>query len=232
MVIALMRLSRRPPRLAETQVEKITTMKTKSILITICLLSFAAVASAQNTIKLFDPVPITVSDDNIWMNSDPYGSVKSVEVYLSCPTTGAPTSSVSGPNGGDFIVDNFLSLNGSYLCNGSCFSSPGDPLGYLGMPAEASYGGVPAVDVSSRITGTGLYTFHLLDFGYTYASSAVYLNTSCSTIPVNTPPESPTNDGVICHRNNGSKEWKTLTVGLSAVPAHLAHGDTLGPCGQ
>ena len=33
----------------------------------------------------------------------------------------------------------------------------------------------------------------------------------------------------ICHRNN-SPGVKTLTVGVSAIPAHLAHGDTLGPC--
>jgi len=37
-----------------------------------------------------------------------------------------------------------------------------------------------------------------------------------------------TNDK-ICHRNN-SPGVKTLTVGAPAVAAHLAHGDTLGPC--
>jgi choice-of-anchor C domain-containing protein len=34
----------------------------------------------------------------------------------------------------------------------------------------------------------------------------------------------------VCHRDNGRPVGKTLTVGVSAVPAHLAHGDTLGPC--
>jgi choice-of-anchor C domain-containing protein len=34
----------------------------------------------------------------------------------------------------------------------------------------------------------------------------------------------------VCHRNNGKKGQKTLMVSPSAVPAHLAHGDTQGPC--
>lgn len=45
----------------------------------------------------------------------------------------------------------------------------------------------------------------------------------------------PTLDNVeflegICHRNNGRKGQKTLFVSPSAVPAHMAHGDTAGPC--
>ena len=34
----------------------------------------------------------------------------------------------------------------------------------------------------------------------------------------------------ICHRNFGKKGEKTLMVSPSAIPAHLAHGDTPGPC--
>lgn len=35
----------------------------------------------------------------------------------------------------------------------------------------------------------------------------------------------------ICHRPRGNRQnAHTITVGASAVPAHLAHGDTLGPC--
>ena len=36
--------------------------------------------------------------------------------------------------------------------------------------------------------------------------------------------------GQICHLNNGAKGSKTLTVGASAIPAHIAHGDKAGPC--
>jgi choice-of-anchor C domain-containing protein len=34
----------------------------------------------------------------------------------------------------------------------------------------------------------------------------------------------------ICHRDFGKRTQKTLIVGLSAIPAHLAHGDVDGPC--
>ncbi|MEQ1604066.1 MAG: choice-of-anchor C family protein [Pyrinomonadaceae bacterium] len=36
----------------------------------------------------------------------------------------------------------------------------------------------------------------------------------------------------VCHRNKGSKGSRTLTVGPPAVAAHLAHGDTPGPCAE
>jgi len=36
--------------------------------------------------------------------------------------------------------------------------------------------------------------------------------------------------GQICHRDFGKPKVKTLTVGVAAIPAHVAHGDTAGPC--
>ena len=41
-------------------------------------------------------------------------------------------------------------------------------------------------------------------------------------------PEAP--EVGICHRNLGKNGQKTLMVSPSAIPAHLKHGDTLGPC--
>jgi hypothetical protein len=34
----------------------------------------------------------------------------------------------------------------------------------------------------------------------------------------------------ICHRPPGNEKALTLSVGSSAVPAHLAHNDTMGAC--
>jgi choice-of-anchor C domain-containing protein len=42
--------------------------------------------------------------------------------------------------------------------------------------------------------------------------------------------EPPTEEPIVCHRNFGKKGHKTLLVSPLDVPAHLAHGDTEGPC--
>jgi hypothetical protein len=49
--------------------------------------------------------------------------------------------------------------------------------------------------------------------------------------PAPTRPPEQSDKVIICHRPPGNPDnAHTLTVGASAVPAHLAHGDTLGPC--
>ena len=207
----------------------------KLILTAFLFAAFSVGAVAQNSIKLFDPVAIGASDPNVLLNSNPYGMFKSAQVYLHCPTSGRVTSSLSGPNGGDLIVDNMLLVNDTNVCAGNCFSSVTNPWGYVGMPVEMSYQGVAPINVSREITGSGLYTFNLLDFGQVYGSSAIYLNTSCSIIPIDTPidPDPIPGASVICHRNNGNNGGQqTLLVGSAAVSAHLAHGDTLGACGE
>jgi hypothetical protein len=35
---------------------------------------------------------------------------------------------------------------------------------------------------------------------------------------------------LVCHKPNNKKGGHTLSISSSAVPAHLGHGDTMGPC--
>lgn len=50
-----------------------------------------------------------------------------------------------------------------------------------------------------------------------------------TSTPTPTPTPTPAPEGQICHRNNGNG-GRTLTVSPSAIPAHLRHGDYMGPC--
>ncbi len=96
------------------------------------------------------------------------------------------------------------------------------PFEMIGQAVETSYFGVAPINISGRLSGTGVYRFDLMDYGDLLGSSAVYLNTNCAL-------DATTQ---VCHRNNGRSGEKTLTIGESAVASHLAHGDTPGPCAK
>ncbi|HKP68726.1 MAG TPA: hypothetical protein VJV05_05555 [Pyrinomonadaceae bacterium] len=196
----------------------------------ILVFTFVAAAAAQNTIKLFDANNIGITDPIAMASAIPWGSYRTAEVYLTCQSGQAPNSWVTGPNGGGFIVDDVMGINGRNACGGYCFSTNSTPENFIGQPAEAAYLPVGPFQENHIITGSGLYTFHLYDIGYVYASTEVYLNTSCQITPVNVPEQTGT--ATLCHRNSGSKSVKTISVETGSVPAHLAHGDTLGACGQ
>jgi len=191
-------------------------MRIRILILAVLLAASAHLASAQNVIKLFDAVPIGAGQNGIEVV---FGSK---QVYLSCPS-GAFEATLSGRNGGNLVVDNYIMLNGENVCpNGNCFDSATvDPMLFVGDSVDTSYVGVPPLNVSGKISGSGLYTFQMMDYGYTLGSSEVYLNTSCSVFSTATQ---------ICHRNMGNAAPRTLTVGPSAIGAHLAHGDTAGPC--
>lgn len=197
----------------------------KPILLTIAfiILTLGSTANAQYSAKLFDPVAISHSQSGVEWSLESAVSFRTAEVYLTCPVNGAEAT-LSGPNGGGLIVDNFLTLNGvnvhaaSWDLFNGVFISPWE---MIGQPVETSYYPVAPIDISARLTGTGVYRFDLMDYGDLLGSSAVYLNTNCSL----------DSTAQVCHRNNGRAGNRTLTIGESAVAAHLAHGDTLGPCG-
>jgi hypothetical protein len=50
-----------------------------------------------------------------------------------------------------------------------------------------------------------------------------------AAVAIAVPASAQQEKGTICHKP-GTADEATLSVGAPAVPAHLAHGDTLGPC--
>ncbi|HEY0460386.1 MAG TPA: hypothetical protein VGC97_14710 [Pyrinomonadaceae bacterium] len=199
-------------------------MKFNLLLVLFCLLVFTPAIFAQNTYKIFDSTLIDLRDENVPLDFNTAVAFQTKEMYLTCPLN--PQSSLSGPGNTNLIVDNYLTVNGVNVCpgedgQGSCFASTlNDPYYYLGEIMEVSYNGVAPINVSSRITGSGVYSFQVKDYGYTFGNTEIYLNTTCSTI------------AQVCHRDNGRRGQKTLTIDPGSVAAHLAHGDTSGPCAQ
>jgi hypothetical protein len=199
-------------------------MKFRIVLGIFCVMVMTTISFAQTTINLFDPVAITASEPSQppydFNTATPFGTTS---IYLSCPT--GATATLSGANGGGFIADNFLTVNGTNICpggpQGNCFSAvTADPRQNLGQPVETSYSPVMPIDISSLLTeGNSLYTFNLMDYGYALGSSEINLTTTCTQVyPV-------------CHRNNGRRGLITIYVdSLDAVAAHVRHGDTAGVC--
>jgi hypothetical protein len=194
-------------------------MRFQITLAAIIALTFALAGFGQNTVKLFDAVDTADSDRSVpWWYSYAV-SFRSKEVYLSCPKKGAEAF-ISGPNSGNLIVDNFMTMNGDNICPmGRCFAGTfATP--QLGHSVEDAYYGIAPLDVSDLLVGSGVYTFELKDHGFSLGSSEIHLHTTCSLEAA----------AQICHRNFGNKGNRTLSVADSAVAAHLAHGDLAGPC--
>ena len=180
-----------------------------------------ATAFAQNTMKLFDATAVTPSSTASAWNPRTPMIFNQKDVYLSCSLGGTNTTYLTGPNNGSLIVDDFFTVNGNNVCpdEWDCFAGLfAQPATAIGLPVESVYLGVAPLDISGQVTGSGTFTFVLSDYGYDFGNSEIYLHTSCSF------------GTYVCHRNNGKSDHKTLAVGTNAVAAHLAHGDTEGPC--
>ena len=197
-------------------------MKLRLVLLAISLAVFSQLASAQNTIKLFDPVAIEATTK--------IGSFGTKQISLTCPAGGSKYSALTGPNGGPFIVDNYVLINGSTVSRypSNMFTSLlASPMSYVGEPMEMAYIGINPVDVTASISKSGSYTFDLYDVSYTYGSTELNLVTDCW---ISTDQAVVTGETQICHRNMGQAGFKTLSVGPASLAAHMAHGDTTGPC--
>ena len=195
-------------------------MKIRTLFFVLGLSILASASQAQTTTSLFGPTAITQSPDGT-DNEHPFTFGTDV-IFLTCPA--GATATLSGPGGGDLITDNDLLVNGTTVCPfpDGCFDGTiSDPLLNLGQPAETAYNGVAPIDISSSLV-EGLNVFRLVDRGYTYASSAIDLTTTCT---VGYP---------VCHSSGqGRSKFKTLVVGsLNAVAAHVRNhaGDHAGAC--
>ncbi|WAS97423.1 hypothetical protein [Nannocystis punicea] len=82
------------------------------------------------------------------------------------------SSDVSGSGG--VIVDNDIIVNGRRIPKGfdSTFA---DPMKRLGQPVEAAYAPIPAVDITGDMRHDRRVYVQLVDFGYTYGSSRLYV---------------------------------------------------------
>jgi len=85
-----------------------------------------------------------------------------------------------------------------------------------------------------RMASVGLATVLLASLG---VASSVALGKGRPAGPtgsdstVTTTTASNTSKVLVCHRTHSRKKpFHTISVSPSAVPAHLAHGDTLGAC--
>lgn len=194
-------------------------MRFQLSVLAVFILTFAVAGVSQNSMKLFDEVAIGAADTSVpWWYSYAV-SFRTTEVYLSCPNNRAEAI-LTGPDGGNLIVDNFLAMNGDNVCPmGRCFAGT-FAAPQLGHSVEDAYYGIAPLDVSDLLVGSGVYKFELKDYGYSLGSTEVHLQTNCLLEPASQ----------ICHRNFGNKGNRTLSVAESAVAAHLAHGDTAGPC--
>jgi hypothetical protein len=97
--------------------------------------------------------------------------------------------------------------------NGSNFYRVGTDLRYLFAPA--SYG------IDDIVVNPGEFLVF---------SDAIEMESVVDPCPTPTPTSTPTptprpGKVVLCHKGR-----RALEVGATSVPAHLAHGDTLGPC--
>jgi hypothetical protein len=166
-----------------------------------------------------------------------------MSVLLSCPADNSGTASLSGDNGTgpnvgqSLIVDNFIRiqtnqsatpqdiLSATSAYSGQNVYPASNAIPYLNKPVWTVNAGLPAylpvIDQTITLTpGDAVYTFSLMDWGYTYGSSAVWLKTSCKV------------KDRVCHADNGAKGDKTLILDPNGYAAHLAQhpNDYAGAC--
>ena len=84
------------------------------------------------------------------------------------------------------------------------------------------------------LAAMGVATSVALGKGGPFATSSDTTSTTTSTAgaPTTTTATGQSSKVLVCHRTHSKKKpFHTIRVAPAAVPAHLAHGDSLGACG-
>lgn len=148
--------------------------------VTLLLWTLPTPGALANAIKLFDAVPVT----KVGPNTDPQKALSfgQTQLVLICPPVPSAIISSDVDGTGPVVVDNFLTVDGVNVCPtglggfGNCFQS------FHGGSSDASmaYTGVPALDISTRISsGSHVVNFALDDHGGLLGSSEIWLVTNC-----------------------------------------------------
>lgn len=95
---------------------------------------------------------------------------------IYAPLAGGQRAFISSdPSGtGPIVVDNGMYVNGRFI-DGLFARTFNDPRSNLGRSALVSYAAVEAIDVTNDYRADGQWSIRLVDYGYTYASSRLYL---------------------------------------------------------
>jgi uncharacterized repeat protein (TIGR01451 family) len=169
----------------------------------ICLAATASAAYAQNAIQLFGPV--NNRDSLSTTNPSNPDDFNSTILNLTCtaPITAKLSSTADGT--GNVLVDNFISVNTGQgaqdVCTGgiddtqqNCFNQNWYNTGHyqIGVDPDTlvATNGVPAIDISSFFSpGPVQATISLVDTNIVFASSTLYLVTSCTSNGVTGPAQ-------------------------------------------
>jgi hypothetical protein len=148
-----------------------------------------------------------------------------VLLLIGCSSRSTAVISSTPDGSGGVVTDNVIAVNGQNICTSeeggggrSCFDGFA---GSIGDPALAAYGAIPPLDIRHLMPAgkKQVVTFHLTDAGGLLANSDLWLVTNCVVH----------NKVELCHKP-GTPAEHTIEVAQSSVPAHLGHGDYIGPC--
>ena len=185
-----------------------------------------AVATDVMTPTVTNTSPITVTPT---ITSSATSTVTQTFTPTLTPTTTLTVSPTV--NGVDAAIDSKVTI---------CHRPPGNPanahtitVGYPALSAHSGHGDTlgPCSSLTPTLTPTATMTITATP---TLTTTIIPTMTVITATPIpSTMPTVAESKATICHRPPGNpSNAHTISVGESAVPAHIAHGDSRGSCPQ